>query len=274
MNWLSSLYTKRLLYLFSYIFISCLFYVIFISGIAFFHFLIDHSMMDIEAWVFDKSWTIFLMIKILTLFCLYQFISVKLPAGVGFFNVLKNNKRIKTQDIVGVLTLLFLTLVIVKPEFEDGRIILISKVLIAFFSSFFLFSLDSVLVYFLERIFPHSDFEKSTSLVIYSLLFGALNYFQFGSELDYLPFILIVHFFNFYFVLVKKSIKSLIFFNLCLTAPAVAILGLDPVWESGFSILEPQVRLNWVNMTVLIAIVISYWKWKARSKLDLSRSSN
>lgn len=262
----NSLSFKRLGYLFSYIGVNSFVYIIFISAIAFFHFLIDHTMMDIEAWVFDKSWTIFLLIKTISIYCLYHFLAVKLPAGTSFFSILKTNNKVKNNEIVGVITLLFLTLMMVKPELQGQKNIVFTKVAVAFLSSFFLFSLDSVLIYLIERILPHTKKEKIFYLLIYSTLLGGLNFFQFGSNIDYLPFIFIIHFLNIYFILINKNLRTLLFFNLVLTAPLVSFIGVDPVWGTDFSILEPQIRLTWINILVLLITVLGYWKWKGLKK--------
>jgi hypothetical protein len=257
----------KLLYLLVYMAVSALVYVIFISSIAFFHFLIDHSMMDIEAWVFDKNWSIFLFIKLIAFYFIHLFLSVKLPSGENVLTLFQKNTVLPLNSIfVGVLTLLLMTLFVIKPEIAEFRIFHLSKVLVSFSCSFLLFSLDSFLVLFVEKSVAGKGESKFKMILIYTLFISLLNFISFGASSVFLPFIVMIHFFNFYLVLFYNSFRSVMLMNFFLTSPLISVIGLDPVWGSTYSVLEPGMRLSWLNVTILVAVVTAYWQWCRRSE--------
>lgn len=234
-------------------------YIIVISGIAFFHFLIDHTMMDIEAWVFDKSWPIFLMIKLVALFGVYLFVSVKLPAGENFLTIIHDSTRNFRTLLAGILSLVLIIMVAVKPQFVDGKIILFSKVLTSFLCALIIFTIDSLVVMLIEKINPQRPTLRYIHILAYSVSLTILNYFSFKSQIEYLPFLFLVHYFNIFLVIIKSSTVSMLFFNLFFTAPMISMIGLDPIWGSSFSILEPEKRLNWFAVSSFITLLSFYW---------------
>ena len=86
-------------------------YLIIVSILAYFHFLLDHSLSVIEDWIFDHGWEIVIASKLLSLFIIVNFLNVQTDERAPLRKYLLDFKRNTPREIFVIIMFLFVLMV-------------------------------------------------------------------------------------------------------------------------------------------------------------------
>lgn len=218
--------------------LSGLFQLLVVSVISFFHFLLDHKLGVIEDWIFDKGWEIVVLVKIMSFAIVQKFVQLPSASRQPFRDLLIESWRRPSRQIFALCVASFLIILLTSaPLLNADYHASLFKTVISYSGIAVLTLLDVFLLLSLRMHYGFSAWESRFAIFLMSVLFCLCNdaFFPFASGFG-------IREFFFHLLTLQLALHSrdnwsdAAFFTLLVTAPAVALLGLDPVWGAKFSI--------------------------------------
>lgn len=248
--------------------------VVILSSIgAFFHFLLDHEISIVEAWLHNNSWEILITSKLASLFLLNRWFSMRLYE-------LKSVRELASDLVTwphpsAVVVPVFMTLgylSIAKVSFVPQNLGYWYYHGISFLGIILFFGVEFVVIAYLDDVLNQKE---EPSRLILGLSFTAIFAVAYRLSVpDYyglLPFVILS--FSSLLFLAGRSFKSwsnVVCFLVLFVAPMGSLFGLDPVWGSDFSPARVETKLNVTFLAVIWVISFSYYKYRLRF-LDYGR---
>lgn len=251
------------------------FYIVELSVVSFFHFLLDHRLAVIESWVFDKAWEMIIVAKVLPLLFLLKFIYLKSVSRHPFRDQFISGVKTPQYEIwVAIVASLILTVLFTRPMPNpemtqwDGF-----KSFVSCFSLFLFFMSDLFFIDALDRMYPLGTKLKTLRNFIYSVVSFYILQLIFLHAQNMSPFFGMTLFFVLTLHHYKKNWIETGVYLFFFLVPALSLLGLDFIWGESFSIFVAQGQ----DITVLFLAVylscIFYVSYSNKIRLKSKKKS-
>lgn len=232
---------KHILYYGMFHLLVWFFYLLLVSVIAFFHFMLKHHLSDVEDWLFIHGWEIVLITKLGAFFILLKFIYVKNSVRRPFRKLLSDGMLapIKENFVVITFLLFFLVSLGYPIEAQESKAGLFGQI-ISLFGNFAFYMVDILFINALRNNYPlDATWKKRLELFLFPLIFFLVskNIFLYETNMNEMVF------FNAIFCLYLSDWKRSnwtysALYLLLFSCPVSVIFGMDPIWGKTFSFLN------------------------------------
>lgn len=232
---------KILVYYTAYSLLFLLFYLLIVSTISFFHFLLGHSMSIIENWINSHSWEILVLAKMSAAFVVLKSFQLNNYFSFNWAGLLKERFKSPRVEVLVVSIFLLVTFSAMALQFQEELVRGSARFLIDSYVGSILFVLvDFFVLHTVLNFFPLIRRRQVLFLgIILPLTFGAsakiaLPYA--GSAMLFM----IAH----YIFLLLLRLKSfgnfidLVAYTVIALGPLTVLFGMDPVWSDQFSVYK------------------------------------
>jgi hypothetical protein len=264
--WATSLFQQMLSYFIFYALIWIV-HLLFVSVLSFFHFLLNHQLGTIEAWIFAWGWPIILICKLASLGVIWKFLIIKMDRPYTWKDVIKFEGLLPSGEIIVISIFLLLAAVwVCRPSEAGDNIFQLSAALQGVVGiSFFYFS-DVFMIKILDDIYPLQEKHLFWRKIVFPLApyasFYAIFHYSIGPA-----------FFLYWNTLLMIYLCSwrggrwpdILFTLFIYISPAALFLGQDPVWGEYFQIFKMARPMNALEYSILVLIAIGYlWRRQGR----------
>ena len=235
--------------------------VLILSSIgAFFHFLLDH-----EAWLHNNKWEILILSKLLSLFLIHRWFSMRLYELKSLRSLVK--ELMQWPDLPAVVVPVFMLvsyLTLARVLTTSQNIGYWYSHLVSYVGLFLFFGIEFVVMAHLEDVLNHK--EKPNRLLLgicYTVMFGFAFHMSVPDYYGLMPFVIFT--FSSLLYLSGNSFNSwsnVVCFLLLFVAPMGSLFGLDPVWGHDFSPFKVARKLNLPLLAVIWMISFCYYKYR------------
>jgi hypothetical protein len=261
---------RHFVFLVGYNLFNALIHLAIISLIAFFHFLLDHRLVDIEEWVFNFGWEIIAIGKIISLMITLKFLMTHLNARRPFYYLFQYRKgAIGSEFFISIIFLFIFTVFLGNPKSLELSEWNILRTLTSYSSILVFYFCDIFLLYSLNVIYPVEKNSWYAEMVLMAFLFMFLtkSLYVFGQRVDF--------FVAFNFLMLMFSMEEGMRFSwgrplllgILYTAPLGCFFGLDPIWNGSYSLLNMSTEIKLFEVAALFFIVTVYWLLKSRRRI-------
>ncbi len=264
---------KNIRYYASYQLLYVVLVVILSSIGAFFHFLLNHEISIVEAWLHNNSWEILITSKLISLYLLNKWFSMRLYQLKSIRELVK--ELVSWPHPEAIVVPVFMTLgylSIAKVDLVPQNLGYWYYHFASFIGLFLFFGVEFIVIAYLDDVLNQKE---NPNRLILGLSFTALFVFAYRMSVpDYyglLPFVILS--FSSLMYLSGQSFRSwsnVVCFLLLFVAPMGAVFGLDPVWGSDFSPARVMTKLSPPFLAAIWMISFSYYKYRLRL-LDYGR---
>jgi hypothetical protein len=240
--------------------------VIILSSIgAFFHFLLNHEISIVESWLHNNHWEILIVAKLISLFLLNRWFSVRLYQ-------LKTIRELVSELIQWpepkAIVISFFMLV---SYLSLGGVVYTGQNFgywynhfASFLGLFLYFGVEFIVIAYLDDVLnKKSDPDSAWLRVIYTIFFTVAYRLSVPDYYQLLPYM--VFCFATLMYLSGKSFKSwsnVVCFLLVFVAPMGALFGMDPVWGDDFSPFRIKTPLTLTFLAVIWMVSFCYYKYR------------
>lgn len=248
--------------------------VVILSSIgAFFHFLLNHEISIVESWLHNNSWEILITSKLISLFLLNRWFSMRLYELKSVRELVRELVSWPRAEAVVVPVFMILGyLAIAKVSMVPQNLGYWYYHIASFVGLFLFFGVEFVVIAYLDDVLNQKE---KPNVILMGLAFTAIFAAAYRMSVpDYyglLPFVILC--FSSLLYLSGRSFKSwsnVVCFLLLFVAPMGAVFGLDPVWGNDFSPARVVTKLGAPFLAAIWMISFSYYKYRLRL-LDYGR---
>jgi len=266
---LKNYYSKQLTLYGGYLFFGALFYLILISMISFFHFMLGHKISEIQEWILGYGWQLIILSKLMAFFCIFQIIGLDAYYKDLFRYI--TEKKIKKLDrnifILIFFTAIFFVLlgqpvVISHHQFQMIRFALALVGITVFYVT------DLILIVALQIVYPLDKRALVFRLFIFPLLFLLSSKLTYTFAENINLFVWGQFFAMMYLLNIDRNNYFSVLFYIIITSAVFVFFGGDPVWGNLFSIFKFDKPIAGGFILLWLAIFIIYMNFK-RSKMLL-----
>lgn len=234
---------------------------------AFFHFLLNHEISIVESWLHNNSWEILLTSKLISLFLLNRWFSMRLYQLKSIKELVRELVSWPTAEAVVVPVFMLLGyLSIAKVTLVPQNFGYWYYHFASFVGLFLYFGIEFIVIAYLDDVLNQKEEPNRFLLgIAFTVLFGCAYRMSVPDYYGLLPFVILS--FSSLLFLSGKSFKSwsnVVCFLLLFVAPMGAIFGLDPVWGNDFSPAHVETKLNITFLAAIWLISFSYYKYRLR----------
>ena len=259
-------FVRHLLYYAFYNVCIVLCYVLVVSLVAFFHFLLEHHFGVIEEWIFERGYNVLLVCKVVALGIVFHFLNIYSELKYPIRDFLKMDYIIPWPKIIVIIFFLLVMMVIFgHPYQKPWSEVFYFKILAGFVGSFFFFFLDIVLLVVLEYVIPLGN----RKIIPYTLLVSMIFYMVAKSTFLYADGMDVLVLFNAFLCFYLVRYRSLNWFLPALylfffVSVSSSFLGMDPLWKGAYSFFQMSVRPGFLELSAMALIVVAYLKYDNR----------
>ncbi len=240
--------------------------VIILSSIgAFFHFLLDHEISIVEAWLHNNHWEILVGAKVLSLFLLNRWFRMRLYQMKSFRVLIRELIRWPEPKalVVSVFSLVsYLSLA--GTSYVGQNLGYWYYHLTAFLGLFIFFGIEFVVIAYLEDYLVSQDRPSWIELSLgYTVLFVGAFRLSVPDYYNLVPYT--VFCFSTLLFLSGRGFRNwsnVVCFLFLFVAPMGALFGLDPVWGDDFSPFVMRSRLALPFLTAIWVVSFFYYKYR------------
>lgn len=251
----------------SFYFFAWVMHTLLLSIVGFFHFRLDHKLIVIENWIYDFSWNLALVSKLISFILFSRFFFESRKRNVS--DVLFGLKSYLPGYEVVVASLMSFGFFVYFIGFELGNNVLFTfdRFLIHSFAIFVVIFLDLLIFSLIDKQ-PH---QNPLVKIIFTTFFVSLSFittFPFGDNLTMaIPFLFSLVFAFFY--LLKRSFVDSMSFVAIVVIPLFALGGVDPVWGQKYALFIPKSESITIYSFSLMIAFITYFSliYRKRSLL-------
>lgn len=240
--------------------------VILLSSIgAFFHFLLDHEISIVEAWLHNNHWEILISSKLASLFLLNRWFRVRLYQLKSIRELIQ--ELVKWPEPKAVVISAFMTAGFValgKVHYVGQNVGYWYYHVASYLGLFLFFGIEFIVIAYLDDVLnqKHQPSKIILSLV-YTVVFAVAYRLSVPDYYGLLPYVVMC--FTSLIYLSGKSFRSwsnVVCFLIIFVAPMGALFGMDPVWGSDFSPFKIGKEINLAFLTVIWVISFAYYKYR------------
>ncbi len=258
-------FSKNIKYYAFYQLIYVSFTIILSSMGAFFHFLLEHEISIVEAWLHNNHWEILLVSKIGSLFLINRWFHIRLYHFQGVRELVK--KYFTWPDAEAPVISVFMIIsyiALAKISFNPQNMGYWYYHLVSFSGIFLFFGLEFVLIAHLDEVLNPKDEPRSLWLsVMYLVMFAIAYRMSVPDYYELMPFVILC--FGTLLLLSGKNFKNwsnVVCFLLIFIAPMASLMGMDPVWGFDFSPFKIERRVSMSLLAVIWLVSFCYYKYR------------
>lgn len=234
-------------------------HVVVISLVAFFHFILEYRLAQVESWIFDRAWEIIIFCKLISLLFILKFVYLKSNSRAPLREQFLSGIKWPGHEIWGLVVashfVLFAFVYPVKnPEITN---IFVLKNIINYLGLIVFFISDVFLIDALERMNPlRSKKAEIRNFLLAAIVFLSMKLtYGYGENITALVALFV--FFTFSLHSYKKYwIDTFLYISLFL-APALVLLGQDFIWKAQFSpFISSSAELPAVFLAIFIMSIV------------------
>lgn len=250
------------------------FQLIFVAGViilssvgAFFHFLLDHEISIVEAWLHNNKWEILIISKLLSLFLVHRWFSMRLYELKSLQTLV--HELVHWPDPTAIVISAFMLI----SYLVMGNVVISHQNMsfwylhfLSFSGMFLFFAIDFVVMAHLEDVLNQKEKPRRLPLGIFYIgCFTAAYLMTVPDYYGLLPYVI----FTFSTLLYLSgahftSWSNVVCFLLVFVAPMGAVFGLDPVWGDDFSPFRVERKLGLTFLAVIWVISFGYYQFRNR----------
>lgn len=241
------------------------FAVILCSVGAFFHFLLEHEISIVEAWLHNNHWEILLISKIGSLFLLNRWFHIRLYQFQSIRQLVKNFiSWPEAQAPVVSVFMLISYITLSQIHFVPQNLSYWYYHFISFVGISLFFALDFVIIAHLDEVLNTKNEPQSPWLpLVYLVIFGIAYRMSVPDYYQLMPYVLLCYSTLLY--LSGRSLKNwsnVVCFLFLFVAPMSSLAGLDPLWGDDFSPfkIDRKVSMSWLGVIWLVSFF--YYKYR------------
>ncbi len=246
-----------------------LIHIVVISGVAFFHFRLDHRLIVIENWILDYAWPLNLLSKSVALYCFLKYFYDSKHKSLG--DILFSGKRMLPSFhafSLAVMNIVFF-IFFIKPVLVDNVLFGIDRLAVHTTSIIITMLIDFIVILIIEKS------EDSSGEVIPKIFYCSLIVFAYFlacfpmiKNISYSTvFILVLNFS--YFFLFKRSIAISFTFIGVVLLPLYCLIGFDPVWGNKFSLFKSSIYSIDLHSFSLMIVFLGYFYFLYRKRSSI-----
>ena len=248
--------------------IVILIYLVMISLVSFFHFLLGHEFQLIEAWSVRNAWEIIGLTKLLSFGLMIKIIDVRFPTETYLKNIFMRNKRPPDWSIITFVIFTYCYFYFSNSMTVSDMPISLLSLLSAVLGSLIFYATDFFLIYAIDQAFPEQRFShRFLNGCLFTILFYLTTkvLMPFHKELNPMIFF---HYMNilFIFEIFKDKWTNPFAYILLLVCPMGVIWGFDPVWEQNYSFFKLTTRPNYA-VTLILWILSIYYLYRRNKRV-------
>lgn len=261
----SSLLLKNVRYYGTYQLMYVIITVLLTSTGAFFHFLLDHEISIVESWLHNNHWEILILGKLLSLFLLNRWFSMRLYQLKSIRELVR--ELVHWPDPKAMVIAVFMVtsyLALAKVTFAGQNVGYWYNHLTSFFGLFLFFGIEFIVIAYLDDVLNQKGSPKRLWLgIAYTALFTAAYRLSVPDYYGLMPYVIFCYSSLIY--LSGKAFRSwsnVLCFLLVFVGPMGAFFGLDPVWGDDFSPFVIKDKLNIVFLALVWLISFCYYRYR------------
>ncbi len=256
---------RQILYFASYLSANFASYVAFISIAAFFHFLLGHRLSDIENWIFDKNWVILGLGRLISVFFIFKFLSVRFEERRPLQKIFRQFRGNLKSEIVASFVFLFVAFIFLgQPRGSANYPSGLSKMFISYLGPLAIILSDCFIILLLNLIYPLNKKQWWANMAGMALSSAILSGILFQSSLQNTCFLFFGMFMAYWLLKYEDRFEYLhsLLFGLTFFSPMIALFGLDPLWEKNYAFLPMTQNIEILHLFILGGVVLTYLTWK------------
>lgn len=249
-----------------------LIYLIVLSVIAFFHFLLKHRLADIQDWIFFNAWWILIFSKSVSFFVTSRFTGILSFERKPLAHLLMHKKGIFRTEVYVAITIFALGMALIgRPIWRDGYEWEVSLLILNYFGVILFFGLDALLVLVLNDSLPLTRKGWYIEIALLSLLGFLFNKWTYFYGLNWSAEIVFFYAIVFYALKLRGGFVWLHSFLLIvfLIAPLCAVFGLGPLWHGLYSPFKFSAPVGSLEIGVFSLLTLFYFNSKRLKKIPL-----
>lgn len=265
-------FSKHLYYFTGYYLFHALIYLIVLSIIAFFHFLLDHRLADIQDWIFFQSWWILIFSKSTAFFVISRFTGILSFERKPLIHLLQYKKGIFRTEIYVAISIFLLGMALLgRPVWREEFEWELSSVLLNYIGVCLFFGLDGLLLLTLNDELPLKRKNWYIEIVLFSLMAFLFNKWTYFYGLNWSLEIVFFFILVFYCLRLRGGYVWLHSFLLILLmiAPLCALFGLGPLWKGLYSPFIFEKSIGGLEIGVFSVLTLIYFNSKRFKKIPL-----
>ncbi len=232
---------------------------------AFFHFLLDHEISIVEAWLHNNQWEILIASKLVSLFLINRWFKVRLYQLKNFRQLVKellNWPDSKTFVVAIFMVLAYVTMG--ETKFVGQNVGYWYYQIASYFGLIIFFGIEFIVIAYLEDILNDKVHPPRFLLGLsYTLIFAAAFRLSVPDYYGLMSYVVLCY--SSLLFLSGKTFKSwsnVVCFLILFVAPMGSLFGLDPVWGDDFSPFRVDKKLNLAFLAVIWMISFSYYSYR------------
>ncbi len=263
---------QHIYYFLGYYLTHGLTYVVVLSVISFFHFLLDHRLADIQDWIFFHSWWILIFTKSVSFFVVSRFTGILSFERRPLIHLIMNKKGISRNEVyVAILIFIFGMILLGKPIWREDFEWEVSLVFLNFLGVVLFFSFDALLVLTLNDQLPLQRKSWISEVVLFSVLAFLFNKWTYFYGLNWSLQTVFFYLLVFFALKLRGDFVWLHSFILIivLIAPLCAMFGLGPLWHGLYSPFEFSAKIGSLEIGVFSLLTLFYFNSKRLKRIPL-----
>jgi hypothetical protein len=232
-----------------------------VSLAIFFHFLLDHDLSIIEAWIHNRGWQILILCKIIAVFVWYNFFITSKSELDHIKGQVLNYMGWPLRRYYVISLCLSVSVLILSQfqyqlqfEFEPMSLILASC------GSLVLYGADLLITYFLFELHNRGEKVCLPKIIGLSILFSSFNSLIFDYNKDSLLIVGVHYFFIFLFSFFKgTNIFNGLVYILITVIPFAVLWGIDPLWGKDFSLFTLEHYPTNIEYSAVAIVLLVYY---------------
>lgn len=232
---------------------------------AFFHFLLDHEISIVESWLHNNHWEILIISKLLSLYLINQWFSIRLYELKTIKSLILELVRWpEPKAVVISIFIVISSLVLGKISWTGHNFSYWYYHIASFISLFLFFGIEFIVIVYLDDILNQD--EKPSKLwlgIAFILLFTGALMLTVPDYYGLFPYVIFCYSSLIY--LSGRSFRiwsNVVCFLLLFVAPMGSFFGLDPVWGEDFSPFKLQDELNFIFLALVWTISFCYYRYR------------
>lgn len=256
---------KNIKYYASFQLLYVVIFIILSSIGAFFHFLLDHEISIVEAWLHNNHWEILIIAKLLSLFLLNRWFQVRLYQLKSIRELVRELVHWPEPKAIVISFFMIISYLALGGVIYTGQNLGYWYYHLASFLGLFLyFAIEFIVIAYLDGVLNKKEYPSFFWLSIsYTILFTAAFRLSVPDYYQLLPYVVLC--FSSLMYLSGKSFKSwsnVVCFLVVFVAPMGSVFGLDPVWGEDFSPFKVKSKLGLTFLAAIWMVSFGYYRYR------------
>lgn len=256
---------KNIKYYASFQLLYVVIFIVISSIGAFFHFLLDHEISIVEAWLHNNHWEILIIAKLLSLFLLNRWFQVRLYQLKSIRVLVRELVHWPEPKAIVISFFMIISYLALGGVIYTGQNLGYWYYHVASFLGLFLyFSIEFIVIAYLDGVLNQKEHPSFFWLSIaYTILFAYAFRLSVPDYYQLLPYVVLC--FSSLMYLSGKSFKSwsnVVCFLVVFVAPMGSVFGLDPVWGDDFSPFRVKSKLSLTFLAAIWVVSFGYYKYR------------